>query len=586
MNNSIIIKMKNKKSFSFISYYRKYAGIFSTILGASFIMALLSVVYPIITRKVFNEYITEDFVDINAIVCAGALLIGIYILRFGLKLYVDYFGHSVGTDMQSDMRRDLFNKYESLPMQYFDTHETGELMSRLTNDLHDISELAHHGPETIIICAITIVASFVYLLTINVILAFVILGMVPILFFITFFTRKKHLKVYGESKKYIGGINAQLSSSISGIRTTKAFNNKELEMAYFEEANQNYNKSRKLVYKYMSIFHASNNFIVDLFNAAVIIGGALLTATTEIFSLKDYLAFAVSVSLFTSPINQLVQFTEQFTDGKAGFTRFTEIMQIPDDVEKENAIQKIELKGNIEFKDVTFNYIKDETILSNVSFSIKSGECIALVGSSGGGKTTICHLLPNFYHVPDGHIFYDGVDINDISFHGLRENIGIVQQDVFLFSGTIRSNIAYGKIDATDEEILEAAKKANIYDFIMSCPEGLNTKVGERGVRLSGGEKQRISIARIFLKDPSILILDEATSALDNSTEIAIQNSLNELMKGRTCIIVAHRLSTIKNANRIFVIESGMIKESGNHKELMEKNGRYKELYEQQFKLN
>lgn len=542
--------------------------------------------YPIITRKVFNEYIKENPVNINAIIYAGVTLVIIYILRFLLKLYVDYFGHSVGIDMQEQMRRDLFNKYEDLPMQYYDNHETGELMSRLTSDLQDISELAHHGPENILICSITILASLIYLFTINVVLSLILLGMLPILFMITFLTRKKHLKAYATSKRYIGGINAQIESSISGIRTTKAFNNKEIEMKRFDTANSNYAKSRKLVYKYMSLFHASNNFVIDLFNAAVIIGGALLVAKTEIFLLEDYLAFAVSISLFTNPINTLVQFTEQLTDGKAGFNRFMEIMSTPDDYEKEDVIKEISLKGNIEFKNVSFNYIKDEEVLNDVSFSINSGECIALVGSSGGGKTTICHLIPNFYHVGDGHIFFDGTDINDISFYGLRNNIGIVQQDVFLFSGTIRDNINYGNLNATDEEIMQAAKKANIYDFIKSLPNGLDTRVGERGVRLSGGEKQRVSIARIFLKDPSILILDEATSALDNSTEIAIQNSLNELMKGRTCIIVAHRLSTIKNADRIFVIESGKIKESGDHKSLIEKGGRYKELYDQQFKLN
>lgn len=578
--------MKNDRLRRFIKYYKNYKWRFALVLLASLIMSLLSVLYPIITRMVFQDYVKQIPVNTSAIILAGISLVVIYICRFGLRLFVVYFGHSIGVDMQSDMRRDLFNKYEDLPMQYFDNHETGELMSRLSNDLQDISELAHHGPENIIICSITILASLIYLLTVNVILSLVLLGMVPILFLISFFTRNKHLKAFYDSKKYVGNINSQLSSSISGIRTTKAFNNKELEMNLFEKANIDYNKSKKKVYKYMALYHSSNTFIIDLFNAAVIIGGALLTVKSNIFSIEDYLAFAVSVSLFTSPINTLVQFTEQLTDGKAGFKRFTEIMDTPSDKEKENAIKSINLTGDIEFKNVSFTYVENEDVLSDISFKINKGECIALVGSSGGGKTTICHLIPNFYHVEDGHIFFDSIDINNISFHGLRNNIGIVQQDVFLFSGTIRSNIAYGNLNATDEEILDAAKKANIYDFIMSCPDGLDTRVGERGVRLSGGEKQRISIARIFLKNPSILILDEATSALDNSTEIAIQNSLNELMKGRTCIIVAHRLSTIKNANRIFVIESGKIVESGNHEELIANNRRYKELYDQQFKLN
>ena len=570
----------------FISYYKPYKLMFGLDLLAAFIMAGVSVIYPIVTRLIFSKYITETGSDTKMIIICGSILICCYIVRMLLKFIVDYWGHGVGVRMQKDMRQDLFKKFEELPFSYYDEHEIGELMSRLTIDLNDVSELAHHGPETIFISIVSILGSFIYLLTINYVLALIILCCVPILFTISLVTRKRQVRAFGESRKDIGNINAQLESSLSGIRVTKAFNNMDNEVEYFEKVNQTYVKSKMKAYKYMGIFHSSTNFVVDLFNAVCIIAGAFIVIYTEAFELADYLAFAVSISLFVNPITQLVQFTEQFQDGSAGFRRFIQIMDTPIDEQKEGVIEHIDLTGNIKFNHVFFKYETSEEIINDISFEIKPGETIALVGTSGGGKTTICHLIPNFYHVDDGQIFFDGVDINDISYKALRNNIGIVQQDVFLFNGSIKSNIRYGKLDATEEEIIEASKRANIYDFVMSLPNGFDTKIGERGVKLSGGQKQRISIARVFLKNPSILILDEATSALDNTTEIAIQNSLNELAKDRTSIIVAHRLSTIKNADRIFVINNGSIVESGNHEELMKLNGEYALLYNQQFKLN
>jgi len=577
--------MKKPSHFKiFCSYYKNYKGLFTLDLGAAFIMSIITLFYPILTRKIFEDYIPiNDTVSI--LVCCGILL-GVYVIRMFLRFFVDYKGHELGIKMQADMRRDLFMKYEQLPFSYYDEHEVGELMSRLTNDLQDISELAHHGPENIFISAVMILGTFIYLLTINWILAVLIFVCVPILFFVAVLTRQKQLKAFAKTKRDLGVMNAQLSSSLTGIRVTKAFDNERKELEHFNEANAMYTESRKYSYKYMSFFHSSTNFIIDLFNVVCIVCGAIIVVKTNIFTIPDYLAFAVSISLFTKPIITLVEFVEQLQDGTAGFKRFMEIMDIDINPERPDALDNVELKGNIKFDDVTFKYQTSDEIIQNMSFDIKSGEKIALVGESGGGKTTICHLIPHFYDVSSGHIYFDNIDIDDIKKEALRKNIGIVQQDIFLFSGTIKANIQYGKLDASDEDIINAAKKAKIYDFIMSLPHGFDSVVGERGVKLSGGQKQRISIARIFLKNPSILILDEATSALDNTTEIEIQKSLNELAKGRTSIIVAHRLSTIKNADRIFVIEKGKIVESGNHKFLMETNGIYAKLYNEQFKLS
>lgn len=568
----------------FIAYYKPHKLMFFLDLFAAFIMSVIGMGYPIVTRKIFSEYVPNEQVK-EIFICAG-ILIGIYVLRFGLKMFVDYFGHEVGVKMQAQMRSDMFAKLQDLPYSYYDEHETGEIMSRMTNDLQNISELAHHGPENIIIISVTIVAAFIYLLTINWILALLIFACVPILAIISLSTRNFQRRAFAESKKDTATINASLESSITGIRVTKAFNNKEKEQEKFEKGNKAYIKSRMKAYFAMGIYHSSTNFVVDLFNAACIVGGGLIAINTNAFELSDYLAFAVSISLFTNPINTLLAFMEQFQDGATGFRRYAHIMDEKIEEEKEDAIKEIKLEGNIKFDNVSFSYETSDEVLNEVSFDIKKGETIALVGESGGGKTTICHLIPNFYKVTSGNITIDGININDVSLKALRDNIGIVQQDVFLFNGTIKDNILYGKLNATDEEVIEASKKANIYDYVQSLPHGFDTLVGERGVKLSGGQKQRISIARIFLKNPSILILDEATSALDNTTEILIQESLNELADGRTSIVVAHRLSTIKNADRIFVINHGRVVESGSHDDLILLNKEYAKLYNQQFRVS
>lgn len=576
--------MKKKSMLNkFLHYYKPY--IFDLVLDllAAVIMSGVTVVYPILTRKVFNTYVPAG--DVKMIIIIGIVLFCTYLLRYGCRYFMTAYGHTIGIRMQSDMRRDLFEKYQDLPFSFYDEHESGELLSRLANDLNDVSELAHHGPENILVCAITFTAGLIYLFSVSWILTLVLIGMVPIMFCIAFFTRKKQMKAFLSTKKDLASINATVQSSISGIRVTKSFCNKENELELFDSSNKKYVKSRTYVYRFMGLYFSSTTFIVDVFNVAVIIGGGLLVLLTDAFDVGDYLAFAVSVSLFTSPVMTLINFTEQFNDGRAGFKRFNEIMEQEPEVDNPEAIQEIALKGNIKFDHVSFKYDTSDGVLDDICFEIKEGETVALVGTSGGGKTTICHLIPKFYRITQGDISIDGHSIYDISNKALRNNIGLVQQDVFLFNGTIKSNILYGKLDATDEEVIEAAKRANIYDFIMSLPNKFDSTVGERGVKLSGGQKQRISIARIFLKNPSILILDEATSALDNSTELMIQKSLNELAKGRTSIVVAHRLSTIKNANRIFVIDGGKIVETGTHKDLMAKDGAYAKLYNEQFAL-
>ena len=565
----------------FIVYYKPHKKIFILDMMCSFFVALIGMGYPIITRYMLNDFIPNKKLDL-VIICGISLFI-IYLIRMLLRYFIQFYGHIMGVRMQAQMRSDMFNKLERLPYTYYDEHETGSLMSRMTNDLFDISEIAHHGPENIFIAGFTLLASFIYLMLINWILALIIFACVPLLILVTAHFRHQMRVAMRESKIAMAKINSSLESSISGIRVTKAFTNTKKEQEKFEKSNESFVKARSSAFNAMGKFFASSQFITDIFNIIVLLAGGIFLYNGYI-DIADYSTFIISVNMFITPINQLINFVEQFQNGTTGFKRFLEIM----DEEEENVIEgnKIcpKLKGDITFSHVKFHYKSSKGILNDISFTIHHGEKVALVGPSGGGKTTICHLIPRFYDINEGEITLDGENIKDFTLDSLRKQIGIVQQDVFLFGGTIRDNILYGNLEASEEELIEASKKANIYDYIMSLPKGFDTDIGERGVKLSGGQKQRLSIARIFLKNPSILILDEATSALDNTTELLIQKALDELCKGRTAIVVAHRLSTIRNADKIIVISDGKIKEEGTHDELIRQNGAYKLLYDLQFK--
>ncbi len=570
----------------FISYYKPYKGMFCLDMLASLFISLIGMGYPILTNTILNKIVPNEDLQQNEklkfIIIFGVCLLACYFIRMLLRFFVQYYGHVIGVKMQADMRRDMFKKLQKLPFSYYDEHETGKIMSRMTNDLMEVSELAHHGPENLFICGITVILSFIYLMTINWIFTLVIFACVPFLVIITLIMRKKMNVAFTETRKSVAAINASLESSITGIRVTKAFTNDEKELDKFEVGNEYYVKSRSVAYKAMGQFSSSTTFITDLFNVVILIAGGILVGYHKM-SLASYVTFVVSVNLFINPLTTLINFVEQYQNGVTGFKRFLEIMDQKEEVENPEAYPVPKLHGNIEFNHVTFEYETTKGVLKDVSFQVKEGKTIALVGPSGGGKTTICHLIPNFYKISDGKITIDGYDINQLTFQSLRGNIGIVQQDVFLFNGTIKENILYGRLDATDEEVYEAAKRANIHDYILTLEHGYNTQIGERGIKLSGGQKQRLSIARVFLKNPSILILDEATSALDNATEVMIQSALDELCKGRTTIVVAHRLSTIRNADEIFVVQEGRIVEHGSHDELLPLNGEYTKLYNAQF---
>ncbi|MCH5180076.1 MAG: ABC transporter ATP-binding protein [Erysipelotrichales bacterium] len=566
----------------FAYYYKDHKLMFALDMLASFFIALIGLGYPILTRKLLNDFIPSG--NVKAIVLAGSGLLLIYAIRMLLRFFVQYYGHVIGVHMQAKMRSDLFNKLQRLPYSFYDENESGKIMSRITVDLMDVSELAHHGPENFFICGVSIIGSFIYLgVFVNLTLTLIIFLCVPILICISAILRKRMLNAFKASREGIAKINASIESSVTGIRVTKAFNNSEKELEKFEVSNKEFQKARSHVFKYMGQFMSTTEFVTDLFNVIVIVAGGLFLINNKI-SEVDFTTFVVSLSLFLNPVNTLIRFIEQLQDGVTGFQRFLEIM----DKEEENLNLNGEIlsnvQGNVLLKNVSFHYETSEEILHDVNLNIKAGTVLALVGPSGGGKTTLCHIIPAFYRVNEGDIYIDNHNINDINLLSLRENIGIVQQDVFLFNGTIRDNILYGKLNATEEELIEASKNADIYDYVMSLPDKFDTIVGERGIKLSGGQKQRISIARVFLKNPALLILDEATSALDNATEMAIQKSLDKLAKGRTTIVVAHRLSTIKNANEIAYVEDGEIKEVGTHENLLSKKGRYYALYQAQFK--
>ena len=567
----------------FIAYYRPHRKLFSMDMGAALLVAVIGIVYPIITRTMLNTLIPER--QYTLILVYGITLLALYFVKMCLNYFIQYEGHMMGVYMQARMRSDMFNHLESLPYSFYDTHETGKIMTRMTNDLFEVSELAHHGPENIIISVLSIVIAFIYLSTINVPLTLIIFACVPFLLAISWSLRKKMRKAFRDTRSALAEINASLESSISGVRVTKAFTNAEKEREKFEVGNKKFQIARKAAYSAMGRFHSGNTFITDVFNVVVLIAGGLFLYNGRI-TFGDYSAFIVSVNMFIAPVMTLINFMEQFENGITGFERFCEIMDEKPETDSPGAVDAGELEGRIEFRNVSYAYDEDKNVLRHVDLVIEKGKTFALVGPSGGGKTTICHLIPHFYDVLSGEILLDGKEIHTLTMESVRRNIGIVQQDIFLFDDTMKENIRYGKLDATDGEIIEAAKRANIHDYIMSLPDGYETKIGERGVRLSGGQKQRLSIARVFLKNPPILILDEATSALDNTTEILIQQALDELCRGRTTLVVAHRLSTIKNADEIAVVSDGRIVEQGTHEELMKLQGQYYELYQLQFRAN
>ncbi|MBQ9511414.1 MAG: ABC transporter ATP-binding protein [Clostridia bacterium] len=569
----------------FISYYKPHKKLFILDMLASLLVSLIGVVYPIVTRTMLNNFIPNK--KYNLIIIFGIVLLALYFVKMLLNYFIQYYGHMMGVRMQAQMRSDMFNHLEKLPYSFYDNHETGKIMSRMTNDLMDISELAHHGPENLIISTITILVSFIYLSTINIWLTLIVFTCVPLLLIISSKLRKQMRAAFKRSRESIATINASLEGSISGIRVTKAFDNAEKEKEKFEEGNEDFVAARRDSYNAMGKFHAGNTFVTDIFNVVVLIAGGLFLYSSNMnFEFADYSAFVVSIGLFISPVMTIINFTEQFQNGVTGFERFIEIMDAEPEKDAEGAEELGKADGHIELKDVVCSYDNEKEVLRGVSLDIRKGETFALVGPSGGGKTTICHLIPHFYNISSGQILIDGKDITTLTASSIRRNIGIVQQDIYLFNASIRDNILYGKLDATDDEIIAAAKRANIHDYIMTLPDGYDTQIGERGVRLSGGQKQRLSIARVFLKNPPILILDEATSALDNTTEILIRQALDELCRGRTTLVVAHRLSTIKNADEIAVVDGGKIVEQGTHEELMEKDGVYADLYKLQFRAN
>lgn len=569
----------------FVSYYGPHKKMLALDMLASFFISVIGMVYPVITRRMLNFYIPNRMYD--AIIKLGVAVLLLYVLRMLLKYFVQYYGHLIGVHMQSRMRRDLFEHLEKLPFSYYDNHETGRIMTRITSDLFEVAELAHHGPENLLISSTMIILSFVYLCMIDVQLTLIIFCCVPILVWVTLHYRKAFRKAFDDRRKSNAVINAAVESSITGIRVTKAYTNSDIEIEKFGRGDNQFIDASRRAYRAMAAFFASTTFVTDIFNVVILIAGGLFLYAGRI-TFGDYSTFIVSVNLFISPVTTLINFVEQYQNGVSGFRRFCEIMDTEPEKDEEGAVDLEDVKGDIEFRDVNYSYEPSAEVLHNINLSIPRGRKLALVGPSGGGKTTLCHLLPNFYNIKSGSgtILIDGQDIRHLTRESVRRNIGIVQQDVFLFNGSIRDNILYGRPSATEEEVVEAAVRANIHDYVMSLEKGYDTEIGERGVRLSGGQKQRLSIARVFLKNPAILILDEATSALDNTTEVLIQQALDDLCRGRTTIVVAHRLSTIRNADEIAVILDGKVAELGTHEQLMSKGGTYAHLYSLQFRDN
>ena len=560
----------------FIKYYKPYKRLFFMDLLAAFLFAVCNLIYPMITRDIMNEVVPNK--DLRMLVIFTFTLLFIFIMKAFLNHFMQYWGHVVGVRMQADMRSEVFTHLQKLPNSYFDNHKTGVTMSRIINDLMDISELAHHGPEDLFISIVMFIGSFIILLNINVPLTLIIFAILPFVVVFASIQKRRMQKAFMQTRVTTGEVNATLENSIAGMKVTKSFCNEKEELKKFNTSNNVFKQARQTAYRVMADYFSGMNLFMDLLELVALVAGGYFTYLGQI-NLGDFAAYILYVKMFIEPIKKLINFTEQYQNGMTGFERFMEI--INEDVEKEvkNPIELKNIKGNIEITNVSFTYEDKKQVLKNLDLSIEAGKTVALVGPSGGGKTTLCNLIPRFYDFEEGDIRIDGKSIKNVSLKSLRKNIGVVQQDVFLFTGTIKENILCAKPDASDEEVIYAAKKARIHDFIKSLPEGYDTYIGERGVKLSGGQKQRISICRVFLKNPPIIILDEATSALDNVTEREIQKSLEELSKDRTNLVVAHRLSTIKNADEIIVLTDSGIAERGTHEELISKKGIYSKLH-------
>ena len=568
----------------FVAYYKPYKVLFWADMACALVLSAIDLAFPQIldylTENIFNRTPEEVIATLKYV--ALALLV-MYVVKFGCQYFITGWGHIMGARMESDMRQDLFDHYQKLSFSYYDKNNTGEMMSKIVNDLFDVTELAHHGPENIVIASIKIVGSFAILMFLNVPMTLLLMAICAIMIVYCIYKNKQMKHLFMENRKKIAGVNSSVQDSLAGIRVVKSFTGEAVEQEKFRTSNNKFLKTKENNYICMGSYHATNGFFQGILYTAVLVIGGYFIAKGSLEA-SDLAIYALYIGVFLKPVDMLIDFTELLQKGFTGFVRFQEVIDIvPEIQDSENAACLEKINGEITFDDVSFNYGDDERVLKNVSLTIESGKTVALVGPSGGGKTTICSLIPRFYDVTSGSIKLDGVDVKDIKQHSLRQNIGIVQQDVYMFYGTIRENIAYGKAGATEEEIIDAAKKANIHDFIVSLPDGYDTFVGERGTRLSGGQKQRISIARVFLKNPPLLILDEATSALDNESERYIQHSLEQLSRGRTTLVIAHRLSTIRNADKIYVIEEGRIKEEGSHEQLLKTNGLYAKYYNMQF---
>lgn len=565
----------------FFSYYKPYKGLFFADMFFAIMGAAVTLVIPLIIRYITGTVIFYEADEaLKVILKLALLMVGLVLLEAYCNFFIAYQGHIMGAKMEYDMRNEIFAQYQRLSFNFFDDQKVGQLMSRVTNDLFEIAELFHHGPEDIVISIIKFIGSFAILASINIRLTLVAFAIIPFMFAYAYYFNKKMKAAFKRNRAKIADINATIEDNLSGIRVVKSFANEDAEMEKFRDGNSRFVETKKSSYLYMGGFHSGLGAFMTMINIIVIVAGAVFI-TKGIVDVTVLITFLLYVNNFTEPVKKLINFTETFQNGVSGYERFLEIMSIePTIKDKDNAVEKNDFKGDVAFTDVSFRYNdKNDYVLKNVSLAVKAGEYVALVGSSGAGKTTLCSLIPRFYDVTSGSISVDGVDVRDLKLKCLRNNIGIVQQDVYLFAGSIIENIRYGRPGATDEEVYEAAKKSNAHEFIMSLPEGYDTDIGQRGIKLSGGQKQRLSIARVFLKNPPILIFDEATSALDNESEKVVQESLETLAANRTTFVIAHRLSTIRNAERILVLTEDGIAESGTHKELMEKQGVYYNLY-------